>query len=108
MGFSQMTGRDGLWTSTTCTTDTVSGWARNPKLAASGEEPSRITTAPLPTLALQSAEAGVFGGAIKMSADAGAPAMCPTDDRIAGHELGCGPRTANMPAGQSGLAASRR
>src|ERR1700722_10583332 len=80
----------------------VSAKARNPKLAASGDDPSRMRAAPPSTFFFQSAAASVPGGATKMSAEAADPGTCPTDERIAGHEPDCGPSTANVPPKQAG------
>ncbi len=91
-------------------TETVSSRGRKPKLAAKGDEPSRISAAPTRTLFRQSAAAGVPGGATKMSACAAGAAMWPTEERIAGHDPARGPRIANVPATPCGAIrrASRR
>src|ERR1022692_3699041 len=101
----QIMGRDGLWTSTTCTTKTVSGCGRKPKPAASGEEPSRMRAAPLSILLFQSVEAGVAEGATMMSADASGPNMWPTDERMTGQGLAWVPRTVKVPAEHRGARA---
>src|SRR5579863_2421562 len=85
----------------------VVGCGRKPKLAARGDEPSRMSAAPLSTLTFQSAAAGVPEGATIISADAGSANMWPTEVRIAGQGPGCEPRTVKVPAEHRGARASR-
>ena len=65
-----------------------------------------MSAAPFSTLLFQSADAGVPGGATKISADAAGAGICPTDERIAGHDPAAGPSTANVPPAQNGATVS--
>src|SRR5437868_1879081 len=106
MAFSQMTGSFGLWTSTRWTTGSVSVLIRNPKLAASGDAPSRIRAAPDFTFACQSADAAVVGVATKISAVAAGPGMWPTAESTAGHEPVSGPSVLNVPPKHAGASSA--
>src|SRR5580698_5998607 len=78
-------------------TETVSSEDSKPKLPASGDVPSRISTAPPFTRVCQSEEGGVLTGATTISADAAGPGRWPAAERMAGHGPGCGPNTAKVP-----------
>src|ERR1700742_870238 len=67
-----------------------------------------MSAAPFSTLFFQSADAGVPGGATKISADAAGAGIWPTEERIAGHEPAAGPSTANVSPAQNGAKASNR
>src|ERR1700722_19334947 len=67
-------------------------------MAASGEEPSRMRAVPFAILVFQSADAGVAGGATKISADAAGPSMWPAGERMDVQAPDGGPRTVKVPA----------
>src|SRR5690242_18169446 len=78
--------------------ETVSARALNPKLSASGDAASRISTQPVSTFRRKSSEAVAPARATRISAELAAPATCPTDESTSGHALLSVPSTANVPA----------
>src|SRR5438128_2019659 len=82
--------------------EAVSSRGRNPKLTASGEEPSIINAVPFFTLLCQSAAAPVPGGATKISAAPAGPGTWPAEERTAGHDPVCVPSTAKVPPQHAG------
>src|SRR6185312_1150293 len=102
-----MIGSFGLWTSIKCTTERISDSGRKPRLAARGEEPSRMMAARRSRRVCHSGDRGVPGGATKISESSDVPGKCPAAERMELQEPAGAAGTKNVPANPGATASSR-